>query len=332
MTFYNDIYPFYPLNRTPFIFNINELIVILVFLVFACSFLIILPGIRGRPRLFWMFRVTFSLFIGVVIVAVNFTSDWAAASIQTNTTYKSFSNATVDAEVGLHVGLAGINVTLKGNPVKQLNETINYNEMFSWTDDYDRVYLAALERGLPNPILYIAEKFTQDSPCGFFFQYKYSGRYASATMWTAFCCWLISNILFSIPVIKYAGYMMITTGVFIFFALASFSTIHKVPFCTITIGTASLETVYSGSFWLSLATGLLCCLIGFTVILLDYLVPEKIKIFFTSSEGDEEEDACPVEGYFNTSFLEQEIGFPLGDVQFSQNQEKSDGIIKKYWT
>lgn len=32
----------------------------------------------------------------------------------TNATYKSFSNAMVNAEIGLHVGLYGINVTLKG--------------------------------------------------------------------------------------------------------------------------------------------------------------------------------------------------------------------------
>lgn len=32
----------------------------------------------------------------------------------TNATYKSFSNAVVNAEIGLHVGLYGINVTLKG--------------------------------------------------------------------------------------------------------------------------------------------------------------------------------------------------------------------------
>lgn len=47
-------------------------------------------------------------------VALNFTSDWAEARMTTNATYKSFSNAVVNAEIGLHVGLYGINVTLKG--------------------------------------------------------------------------------------------------------------------------------------------------------------------------------------------------------------------------
>lgn len=48
MTFYDDIYPFYPLQRTPFIFSGRLLTIILVFLVLAVSLLLILPGIRGK--------------------------------------------------------------------------------------------------------------------------------------------------------------------------------------------------------------------------------------------------------------------------------------------
>ncbi|XP_036400229.1 dual oxidase maturation factor 1-like [Megalops cyprinoides] len=314
MTFVNDIYPFYTRQRTPFIFSLDLLTVILVFLVFALTFLIILPGIRGKLRFFWMFRIILSLFIGAVIVAVNFTSDWAAASVKANTTYKSFSNALVTAEVGLHVGLSGINVTLKGEPVEQLNETINYNEMFRWTNLLDKDYEDALERGLPNPILYIAEKFTLNSPCGLYYQYRYSGRYASGTMWTAFCCWLVANILFSFPVILYAGYMMVATGVFIFFSLASFATIQNVPTCTFTIGTESFEAELSHSFWLALATGLLCCLIGVVVIILDCLVPEKMRDAFSVGADDPDEDSCLGEGYINANFLDEVTTLPLGSV------------------
>lgn len=164
MTFYDDVYPFYPLQRTSFIFSGRLLTIILVFLVLAVSLLLILPGIRGKSvsafqpgqrkslfsastlnldppsfsscqRLFWMFRIILSLFIGAVIVgefsilvlesfhapvflsfppALNFTCDWAEARMTTKATYKSFSSAVVHAEVGLHVGLYGINVTLKG--------------------------------------------------------------------------------------------------------------------------------------------------------------------------------------------------------------------------
>lgn len=98
MTFYDDIYPFYILQRTSFIFSGSLLTIILVFLVLALSLLLILPGIRGKSvsatvlytasthsasesspfiallllfslqRIFWMFRIIISLFIGVVLV------------------------------------------------------------------------------------------------------------------------------------------------------------------------------------------------------------------------------------------------------------------------
>uniref|UniRef100_A0A3Q2UV57 Dual oxidase 2 n=1 Tax=Haplochromis burtoni TaxID=8153 RepID=A0A3Q2UV57_HAPBU len=263
MTFYDDIYPFYTVQRTPFIFSSRLLTIILVFLVLAVSLLLILPGIRGKSRLFWTFRI-FSL---------NFTNDWAEARMTTKATYKSFSNAVVNAEIGLHVGLYGINVTLKGNPVVQFNETIDYNEMFTWHDTIEE-YEEALEKGLPNPILYIAEKFTPSSPCGLIFQYRYSGRYASATLWTAFCCWMLANILFSMPVIRYAGYMVVATAAFIFFSMISFTTIMNVPQCVFYIGTDSFETEYSHSFWLALATGKHMNLhIDFACFALEFIIP-----------------------------------------------------------
>ncbi|XP_029009709.1 dual oxidase maturation factor 1 [Betta splendens] len=318
MTFYDDIYPFYPLQRTPFIFSGSLLTVILVFLVLAFSLFVILPGIRGKSRLFWMFRIAISLFIGAVIVALNFTSSWAEGSVSTNATYKSFSNIVVNAEVGLHVGLYGINITLKGNPVVQYDEIINYNEMFSWDGSMQHEYEEALERGLPNPILYIAEKFTLSSPCGLIFQYRYSGRYASATLWTAFCCWALANILFSMPVILYAGYMALATAAFIFFSMASFSTIMNAPQCVLSVGADALVTTYSHSFWLALATGVLCTVIGGLVVMFEFLIPEKMKAAFSVGvDGCEEEDGPSEKGYLNTVFLEGVTVSPLASKRLS---------------
>ncbi|XP_037539633.1 dual oxidase maturation factor 1 [Nematolebias whitei] len=312
MTFYDDIYPFYPPQRTSFIFSGRLLTIILVFLVLAFSLLLILPGIRGRTRLFWMFRIITSLFIGVVLVVLNYTNSWAEARMTTNATYKSFSNAVINAEVGLHVGLYGINVTLRGNPIVQFNETINYNEMFSWHDTIEEEYEEALEKGLPNPILYIAEKFTLSSPCGLIFQYRYSGRFASATLWTAFCCWVLANILFSMPVILYAGYMMMATAAFIFSSMVSFSTIMNVPRCVFSIGTDSFVTEFSHSFWLALATGVLCTITGILVVTLNFLMPEKMKAAFSVGvDSCEDEDDFYGEGYLNSVFLEEAMISPL---------------------
>ncbi|XP_060743417.1 dual oxidase maturation factor 1 isoform X3 [Tachysurus vachellii] len=306
MTFYDDIYPFYPLQRTSFIFSGSLFAVILVFLTLLVTLLLIVPGIRGRSRTLWTFRIIISLFVGVVIVALNFTCDWAEGWLKANTTYKSFSNAVVNAEVGLHVGLYGINITLRGDPVVQFNETIDYNEMFTWAGVIGNDYFDALEKGLPNPILYIAEKFTLNSPCSLIYQYQYSGKYASATLWTAFCCWIVANILFSMPVILYGGFMTVATAAFIFFSLASFSTIYNIPQCSFSIG-------------------LLCAAIGFVVILLDCLIPEKMKeAFSVGVDEDDDNDMYSIsEGYINTSFLD---GMSLEGVSVKRTNQEPQQI------
>ncbi|NXT73792.1 DOXA2 factor, partial [Zapornia atra] len=302
---FNGIYPFYPQQRKAFVFDVSTIIVIVVFLTLACSFLLIIPGIRGRARLYWTLRVLLSLVVGVVIVAVQFTGDWEMGWVKVNTSYKSFSSALVNADVGLHVGLAGVNVTLMGNPVHQVNETIDYNEHFSWSfdADYDHSYDKGLQKGLPSPILYVAEKFTTHSPCGVLRQYRISGHYASATLWVAFCTWLISNMLFSMPVLVYGGYMVLVTGAFMIFSLLSFSTVRNSLVCPIQFGTATLHIGYGGSFWLTLAIGLLCFVCGITVVALHYFNLDLLKTFFDLREEAAEECLEMNEVYVNPCFV-----------------------------
>ncbi|KFZ45379.1 Dual oxidase maturation factor 2, partial [Antrostomus carolinensis] len=302
---FDGIYPFYPQQKKAFVFNISTIIVIVVFLMFTCSFLLIIPGIRGRARLYWTLRVLLSLIVGVVIVAVQFTGDWETGWVTVNTSYKSFSRALVNVDIGLHVGLAGLNVTLMGNPVNQINETINYNEHFAWSfsADYDHSYSEGLERGLPSPILYVAEKFATQSPCSLQRQYRISGHYASATLWVAFCTWLISNMLFSMPVVVYGGYMLLVTGTFMIFSLLSFSTVRNTLVCPIHFGTAILRTGYGGSFWLTLAIGLLCFVAGITVVALHYFNMDLLKTFFDLHEDKAEEYQEMTEVYINPHFV-----------------------------
>uniref|UniRef100_A0A8C8SPH3 Dual oxidase maturation factor 1 n=1 Tax=Pelusios castaneus TaxID=367368 RepID=A0A8C8SPH3_9SAUR len=257
MTLFDGSFPFYPNTRTSFPFNTTWAVIISVFFTILATFILILPGIRGKRRFFWLLRVVTSLFTGAVILSVNFSRDWETGWVTVNTSYKSFSHAMVNADIGLHIGLAGVNVTLVGNPVNQLNETINYNEHFAWylEADYAQIYAESLAKGLPSPILYVAEKFNQDSPCGVHSQYRISGHYTSVTLWLAFCTWLISNMLFAMPIPLYGGYMILLTAALMICSLLFFSVARNLPMCTIQFGPVSLQTVYGGSFWLTLATG-----------------------------------------------------------------------------
>uniref|UniRef100_A0A8C2SPF3 Dual oxidase maturation factor 1-like n=1 Tax=Coturnix japonica TaxID=93934 RepID=A0A8C2SPF3_COTJA len=283
MTLWDGSFPFYPGINACFPFDTTWAIIASVFLSALVTSIIILPGIRGKGRLFWLLRVVTSLFIGAVVLSEDWESGWVTA----NTSYKSFSHVMVNADIGLHIGLAGVNITLVGNPVNQVNETINYNEHFAWSfdADYDHSYSEGLEKGLPSPILYVAEKFTTHSPCNVHRQYRISSCYASIMLWMALCTWLISILLFSMPVLLYGGYMLLLTAVLMLFSLLFFIT-------SLSLGLwLDGPGVHLGPMHLSMLciSGLLCLLLGLGVIVLNSVHPQKLKLVFNLDKGMREE-------------------------------------------
>lgn len=208
--------------------------------------------------------------------------------INTNTTYKAFSPKRVSVHVGLQIGLGGLNITLTGTPVQQLNETINYNEEFTWRlgKSYAEEYAKALEKGLPDPVLYLAEKFAPRSPCGLYNQYRLAGHYASAMLWVAFLCWLLANVMLSMPVLVYGGHMLLATGLFQLLALFFFSMTTSLMSCPLRLGTAVLYTHHGPAFWITLATGLLCILLGLVMAVAHRMQPHRLKALFNLSSED----------------------------------------------
>ncbi|KAG7281014.1 hypothetical protein CRUP_016646 [Coryphaenoides rupestris] len=77
----------------------------------------------------------------------------------------------------------------------------------------------------------------------------------------------------------------------------------NLPQCSFTIGTGSFVTEYSHSFWLALATGVLCTLIGMALVMFDCLIPEKLKAAFSVAVDSEEEEegSCSGRGYLNSA-------------------------------
>ncbi|NXA33133.1 DOXA1 factor, partial [Eudromia elegans] len=294
MTPWDGSFPFYPNVNAYFPFDTTQAAIISIFFSALATCIIILPGIRGRGRFFWFLRGITGLFIGAVVLMIQFTRNWESGWVTANTSYKSFSRALVNADIGLHIGLAGVNITLVGNPVNQVNETISYNEHFAWSfdADYDHSYSEGLEKGLPSPILYLAEKFSSQSPCGMHNQYRISGHYASLMLWMAFCTWLLSILLFSMPILLYGGYMLLLTAALMLFSLLFLFTVRNIPKCPIQFGPASLKTAYGGSFWLTLTTGLLCFLLGLGVIILSSAQPEKLKLLFNLDDRDGKGEAA----------------------------------------
>ncbi|ELV09792.1 dual oxidase maturation factor 1 [Tupaia chinensis] len=281
-------YPFYAGPKPTFPMDTTLAVIVTIFLTALVTFIVILPGIRGKMRLFWLLRVVTSLFIGAAILAVNFSSEWSVGQVGTNTTYKAFSSKWISADVGLQVGLGGVNITLTGTPVQQLNETIDYNEEFTWRlgESYAAEYAKALEKGLPDPVLVLAEKFTPQSPCGLHHQYRLAGHYASATLWVAFLCWLLANVMLCMPVLVYGGYMLLATGTFQLLALLCFSMASSSPHCPLHLGTAVLHIHHGPAFWATLSTGLLCVLLGLLMVVAHRMQPHRLKTFFNQSADE----------------------------------------------
>lgn len=74
--------PFYTGPKPTFPMDTTLAVIITIFLTALVTFIIILPGIRGKTRLFWLLRVVTSLFIGAVILGkCQMPQTWAAASV-----------------------------------------------------------------------------------------------------------------------------------------------------------------------------------------------------------------------------------------------------------
>uniref|UniRef100_A0A2K5JQL2 Dual oxidase maturation factor 1 n=1 Tax=Colobus angolensis palliatus TaxID=336983 RepID=A0A2K5JQL2_COLAP len=238
-------FPFYAGPKPTFPMDATSATIIMIFLTALATFIVILPGIRGKMRLFWLLRVVTGLFIGAAIL---------------------------------------------GTPVQQLNETINYNEEFTWRlgENYAEEYTKAMEKGLPDPVLYLAEKFTPRSPCGLYRQYHLAGHYASAMLWVAFLCWLLANVMLSMPVLVYGGYMLLATGIFQLLALLFFSMATSLtPPCPLHLGASVLHTHHGPAFWITLTTGLLCVLLGLAMVVAHRMQPHRLKAFFNQSVDED---------------------------------------------
>nr|BAB25910.1 unnamed protein product [Mus musculus] len=288
MTAWDGVLPFYPQPRHAASFSVPLLIVILVFLSLAASFLFILPGIRGHSRWFWLVRVLLSLFIGAEIVAVHFSGDWFVEEVWTNTSYKAFSPSRVQVHVGLHVGLAGVNITLRGTPRQQLNETIDYNERFTWrlNEDYTKEYVHAFEKGLPDPVLYLAEKFTPSSPCGLYHQYHLPGHYAAATLWVGIL--LLDHrqcaALHARPTLRrlgFAHHRCLRALRCLRFRLDFQRAALPLP-----PWLRRLHALLRRLLLLTLATGILSLLLGGAVVILHYTRPSALRSFLDLSVKD----------------------------------------------
>ncbi|KAH9391266.1 hypothetical protein TYRP_006865 [Tyrophagus putrescentiae] len=70
--------------------------------------------------------------MGAVILLSNCGTNWHVASASIASPYRAFSREKIFADVGVHIGLDSVNITLKALPIHPRAADINYNERFYW--------------------------------------------------------------------------------------------------------------------------------------------------------------------------------------------------------
>jgi len=231
--------------------------------------------------------------IGFIIVFCIF-GTWESATVHTRVQYTAFSGKEVTAFVGVHVGLMGVNVTLVGDPLVQWNETINYNEFLNWVWDQGRPGFGTQAgsmanslrhgqiRGLPKPILDIAEYFAIDGELIRWGRYyRLAGYYTFILMWVAFPLWVIAFYFLLVQVFPWAAICFTLTGICMLLGIIIWSGLRNVcpvPF-KIPFEDATIELTYSWAYGLVLLFGIISILWGagiYALVRLKVLAP-KVK-------------------------------------------------------
>lgn len=140
----------------------------------------------------------------------------------------------------------------------------------------------ALAKGLPFPILTVAEYLSQDSE-GFCWgrRYRQSGYYASLLLWASFASWILMNILLcAVP--RYGLFMMQLTGVLMLLSVTLYAILLPkkglvIPFEQPSGANSLLTFSFGWSFWLVLITGSIAVIVGAIITIIDTLYPNKFS-------------------------------------------------------
>ncbi|KAL3275470.1 hypothetical protein HHI36_020230 [Cryptolaemus montrouzieri] len=265
-------------NRTAVTGDVTIITFLTIFTTLYIAFLIIFPGVR-KEKFTTFFTVTLSLFVGATILVSIFGSSWHIAHTAIFSTYKAFSKEKIAANLGVYVGLAHVNITLQALPVNNRTPDIDFNERFTWIDSSQMgdSFKEAIARGLPFPILTVAEYFTlgQDG-LSWGSQYRSAGYYAIIMLWTSFAVWVLMNLML-IVVPRYGALLMTTCG---FLLLATccgyFGMLPEIPLTIHTEGKA-MQFHFGWCYWLVVTAGGICLLSGVIITTIEIIVPHSFS-------------------------------------------------------
>lgn len=287
-------------NKTAVTADVLEIGFIFAALILFVSLIIVLPSVRGKEIVFTAIKIFVGVFITAGIFLANFGQEWESAYLHTKTQYRSGIKKEIEADIGVKIGLRSVNITLKTDPVEQVlevgiqTETINYNERFSWNQPgwtlgrigfgqyaglFNRQFRDAQVKGLPYPILWIAEYFTIDGEgIRWGRHYLQAGYFTHIAIWTAFPLWIISLIVFPL-VVRYGGYFMTMTGGVMLLGNIIYASIRNRNDLVIPFEDGKLEFHWGSTFYLNLVVGMICVILGVIVVVMDMFFKEYLATF-----------------------------------------------------
>jgi len=275
-------------NRTPVIGDSTSITLYIVFATLFLAFFVIFPGIR-KERFATFLSVTLSLFVGVSILIGTCANGWHTAEAEISSAYRSFSNEKIHGKMGIYIGLISANVTLEAMPIYYGNRSmdVNFNEKFGFErpTQLQEEYAAALKKGLPFPILTVAEYMSVDAE-GFCWgrTYRAAGYYTCIFLWSSFVLWLLMNMLLMV-VPRYGAYAMSLTGLMMLWSTTTYYLLLPRQPLKVHIDEVVLHFELGWCFWLVLISGSCCCLVGFSISVIDLMYPHKFSTVLEMDYG-----------------------------------------------
>ncbi|XP_030765838.1 dual oxidase maturation factor 1 [Sitophilus oryzae] len=265
-------------NRTAVTGDVTVITFLAIFATLYVAFLIIFPGIRKeRFTTFW--AVSLSLLVGATILVSLYGSCWHIAETSIVSTYKAFSNEKISAHLGAYVGLRHVNITLQAMAFNNSTVDIDYNEQFNWENSQQMtvIFREALVRGLPFPILSVAEYFTLGQEgLAWGGQYRAAGYFAIIMLWTSFAIWLLMNLML-IVVPRYGALLMTICGFLLLATVCGyFGMLPETPL-VIHIEGKTLDFRFGWCYWLVLIAGGICLTAGVIITTIEIVNPHSFS-------------------------------------------------------
>ncbi|KAG7211270.1 hypothetical protein KM043_010577 [Ampulex compressa] len=324
--------------------DVTDAIFIAIFIIIGVAYFSIVPGYSKKRSIYMMVKVTFSVTIGCLLIVENFGQEWEVGFVKAMTPYRAGQGQEIDAEMGVKIGFRSVNITLYAKPEIYTplgQEKINYNERFWWTWDQGRLgfgpYAGLLQRslreaqrrGLPIPILWIAEYFTIDGEGIRFGRfYRTAGWYCHILLWTAFAIWILANIFLQ-TVGRYAAYSIGTVGGIQLLACIVWISVHNPNPLVIPFADKAIRMHLGVHFWMTLVCGVVCLLLAMILIFMDLRHPNALSAFLGIDPlGQYDECVC------RFSELEENLRnkikidatMEMGDMSHSSQASRNNGM------